>query len=156
MDGPLKLLYTHKRSMGGCMQAMNTLHAGLGKFGGSFFRGIYTDDVMMAGSGKTLAFLVPCLELLHKAKFMPRNGTGALIISPTRELAMQIYSVARDLLQHHSQTHGAPPGITGHFIDPTSLTQQILRILKLRSHNGRHCECWSNVSDGHSAWGLSD
>ncbi|BDA42719.1 ATP-dependent RNA helicase has1 [Coccomyxa sp. Obi] len=58
------------------------------------------------GSGKTLAFLVPCLELLHKAKFMPRNGTGALIISPTRELAMQIYSVARDLLQHHSQTHG--------------------------------------------------
>ncbi|CAL8467629.1 g7167 [Coccomyxa elongata] len=58
------------------------------------------------GSGKTLAFLVPCLELLHKAKFMPRNGTGVLIISPTRELAMQIYSVARDLLQHHSQTHG--------------------------------------------------
>ncbi len=64
--------------------------------------------MVAAGSGKTLAFLVPCLELLHKAKFMPRNGTGALIISPTRELAMQIYSVARDLLQHHSQTHGEP------------------------------------------------
>lgn len=62
----------------------------------------------MAGSGKTLAFLVPCIELLHKARFMPRNGTGALVISPTRELAMQIYSVARDLLQHHSQTHGQP------------------------------------------------
>ncbi len=59
-----------------------------------------------AGSGKTLAFLVPCIELMHRAKFMPRNGTGTLVISPTRELAMQIYSVARDLLQRHSQTHG--------------------------------------------------
>lgn len=39
---------------------------------------------------------------------MPRNGTGALVISPTRELAMQIYAVARDLLEAHSQTHGAP------------------------------------------------
>ena len=49
---------------------------------------------------------MPCIELMHRAKFMPRNGTGTLVISPTRELAMQIYSVARDLLQRHSQTHG--------------------------------------------------
>lgn len=61
-----------------------------------------------AGSGKTLAFLVPCVELLHHAKFMPRNGTGAIIISPTRELAMQIYGVAGELMRHHSQTHGEP------------------------------------------------
>ena len=47
------------------------------------------------------------MELLHRARFMPRNGTGALVISPTRELAMQIYAVARDLLEAHSQTHGA-------------------------------------------------
>ena len=59
-----------------------------------------------AGSGKTLAFLIPCLELLHRAKFMPRNGTGALVIAPTRELAMQIYQVAHDLMQGFSQTHG--------------------------------------------------
>jgi len=58
------------------------------------------------GSGKTLAFLIPCVEVLHRAKFMPRNGTGALIISPTRELALQIYNVARDLMKHHTQTHG--------------------------------------------------
>ncbi|DBB16246.1 hypothetical protein WJX82_006474 [Trebouxia sp. C0006] len=62
------------------------------------------------GSGKTLAFLIPSLELLHRAKFMPRNGTGAIVISPTRELAMQIYSVARDLMKHHSQTHGLVMG----------------------------------------------
>ncbi|MCO5583988.1 hypothetical protein L7F22_037906 [Adiantum nelumboides] len=41
------------------------------------------------GSGKTLAFLIPSVELLYHAHFMPRNGTGVVIISPTRELAMQ-------------------------------------------------------------------
>ena len=60
------------------------------------------------GSGKTLAFLIPCLELLHKSKFHPRNGTGVMVISPTRELAMQIYGVLQELCTHgkHSQTFG--------------------------------------------------
>ena len=42
------------------------------------------------GSGKTLAFLLPAVELLFKLKFKPRNGTGVLVISPTRELALQV------------------------------------------------------------------
>ncbi|KAI5074583.1 hypothetical protein GOP47_0010544 [Adiantum capillus-veneris] len=62
------------------------------------------------GSGKTLAFLIPSVELLYQAHFIPRNGTGVVIISPTRELAMQIYGVARDLMKHHKQTHGIVMG----------------------------------------------
>ena len=60
------------------------------------------------GSGKTLAFLIPCVELLYKAKFNNKNGTGVIIISPTRELAMQIYGVLQELCNHgkHSQTFG--------------------------------------------------
>lgn len=58
------------------------------------------------GSGKTLAFLIPAIELLYQLKFKPRNGTGVIVVSPTRELALQIFSVARDLLGHHSQTYG--------------------------------------------------
>lgn len=60
------------------------------------------------GSGKTLAFLVPIVELLHKAKFVARNGTGAIIIAPTRELAMQIYGVCHELCTQGKlgQTHG--------------------------------------------------
>jgi ATP-dependent RNA helicase DDX18/HAS1 len=58
------------------------------------------------GSGKTLAFLIPAVELLYKLSFKPRNGTGVLIISPTRELALQIFGVAKELFQHHSQTFG--------------------------------------------------
>ncbi|KAK3827311.1 MAG: ATP-dependent RNA helicase Has1 [Linnemannia gamsii] len=58
------------------------------------------------GSGKTIAFLVPAIELLYKLKFKPRNGTGIIIISPTRELALQIFGVAKDLLKYHNQTFG--------------------------------------------------
>lgn len=58
------------------------------------------------GSGKTLAFLIPAIEMLSALKFKPRNGTGVIVVSPTRELALQIFSVARDLLKHHSQTYG--------------------------------------------------
>ena len=58
------------------------------------------------GSGKTLAFLIPSVELLYHAKFMPRNGTGVMVLSPTRELALQIYNVAQQLMKKHSQTHG--------------------------------------------------
>jgi ATP-dependent RNA helicase DDX18/HAS1 len=64
------------------------------------------------GSGKTLAFLIPTLELLHKAKFTTRNGTGAIIIAPTRELSMQIYGVCKELCTagKHSQTYGLVMG----------------------------------------------
>ncbi|PWN89108.1 DEAD-domain-containing protein [Acaromyces ingoldii] len=59
------------------------------------------------GSGKTLAFLVPIVEMLHRLKFKPRNGTGAIVISPTRELALQIFGVAKELMAHgHHQTFG--------------------------------------------------
>ena len=39
------------------------------------------------GSGKTLAFLIPAIELLNKSGFQQKNGTGIIVISPTRELA---------------------------------------------------------------------
>ena len=58
------------------------------------------------GSGKTLAFLVPSIELLARAKWRPRNGTGMICISPTRELALQIYGVLTELAEFHRQTHG--------------------------------------------------
>ena len=58
------------------------------------------------GSGKTLAFLIPTVEMLSSLRFKPRNGTGVIVVSPTRELALQIFGVARELMAHHSQTYG--------------------------------------------------
>ncbi|XP_058476530.1 ATP-dependent RNA helicase DDX18 [Solea solea] len=70
-------------------------------------------DVLAAaktGSGKTLAFLIPSIELIYKLKFMPRNGTGVVVLSPTRELAMQTYGVLKELMTHHVHTYGLVMG----------------------------------------------
>lgn len=53
------------------------------------------------GSGKTIAFLVPVLEKLYRARWTEFDGLGALIISPTRELAIQIFGVLRKIGQKH-------------------------------------------------------
>lgn len=45
------------------------------------------------GSGKTLSFLIPAVEMLSSLRFKPRNGTGVIVVSPTRELALQIFGV---------------------------------------------------------------
>lgn len=62
------------------------------------------------GSGKTLAFLVPAIELLYKLRFTPRNGTGVIVISPTRELSMQTFGVLKELMAHHHHTYGLVMG----------------------------------------------
>lgn len=62
------------------------------------------DDVLASaktGSGKTLAFVIPVLELLAKEKWSKIDGLGALIITPTRELAYQIYEVIRKVGKYH-------------------------------------------------------
>ncbi|KAG8858201.1 ATP-dependent RNA helicase dbp4 [Serendipita sp. 411] len=58
------------------------------------------------GSGKTLAFLIPALELLLRKKWGPQDGLGVLIISPTRELAMQIFEVLRNVGSYHMFSAG--------------------------------------------------
>ncbi|KAJ7491200.1 DEAD-domain-containing protein [Mycena latifolia] len=48
----------------------------------------------VTGSGKTLAFVIPILErLIRRERKLRKNELGALIISPTRELATQIHSI---------------------------------------------------------------
>lgn len=58
------------------------------------------------GSGKTLAFLIPILEILYRSKWGPSDGLGALVLSPTRELALQIFSVLRSIGSHHTFSAG--------------------------------------------------
>lgn len=66
-------------------------------------------DVLAAaptGSGKTLAFLVPMLEALWREKWNTLDGLGALVLSPTRELSMQIFDVLRSLARKHTMSAG--------------------------------------------------
>ncbi|KAI9342638.1 DEAD-domain-containing protein [Obelidium mucronatum] len=62
----------------------------------------YKDVVVEAvtGSGKTLAFVIPILEmLLRREEQWQKNEIGAVIISPTRELAKQISDVVSTFLK---------------------------------------------------------
>ncbi|CCU75507.1 unnamed protein product [Blumeria hordei] len=59
----------------------------------------------VTGSGKTLAFLIPIVQkLLSLEQPIKKHHIGAIIISPTRELATQIYSVLLKLLAFHGSS----------------------------------------------------
>ncbi|XP_019741531.1 probable ATP-dependent RNA helicase DDX10 [Hippocampus comes] len=58
------------------------------------------------GSGKTLAFLIPVLECLYRQQWSSVDGLGALIISPTRELAYQTFEVLRKVGKNHDFSAG--------------------------------------------------
>ena len=58
------------------------------------------------GSGKTLAFIIPVLENLFRSRFTPTDGPGATILSPTRELAVQIFQVLRVAGKYHTFSVG--------------------------------------------------
>lgn len=77
------------------------------------------------GSGKTLAFLIPAVELVNKLRFMPRNGTAVLIISPTRELSMQTFGVLKELTAHHHHTYGLVMGGANRTIEAEKLGKGI-------------------------------
>ncbi|KAL8750281.1 MAG: hypothetical protein Q9184_006477 [Pyrenodesmia sp. 2 TL-2023] len=60
------------------------------------------DYQAVTGSGKTLAFLIPIVErLLRLDEPIKKHHIGAIVISPTRELASQIYNVLCSLLAFH-------------------------------------------------------
>ncbi|ERN19650.1 hypothetical protein AMTRI_Chr02g257360 [Amborella trichopoda] len=58
------------------------------------------------GSGKTLAFIIPVLEKLYRARWGPEDGVGSIIISPTRELAAQIFGELKLVGKHHGFSAG--------------------------------------------------
>ncbi|VDO19597.1 unnamed protein product [Heligmosomoides polygyrus] len=53
------------------------------------------------GSGKTLALIIPVLESLWSSGWSNYCGLGALIISPTRELALQTFTVMNNVGKYH-------------------------------------------------------
>ncbi|MGB9291315.1 MAG: DEAD/DEAH box helicase, partial [Terracidiphilus sp.] len=54
------------------------------------------------GTGKTLSFLIPIIEMLEKTR--ERNAAQALILLPTRELAMQVEAAFKAIRPSPLQT----------------------------------------------------
>lgn len=62
---------------------------------------------------------------MYKLKFLPRNGTGVLIISPTRELSMQTFGVLQELMKYHNQTYGLVMGGTNRSSEAAKLVRGV-------------------------------
>lgn len=63
----------------------------------AFFGGVQNRDLLAGaptGSGKTLAFLLP---IIHHLRAPAKEGFRAAVVSPTRELAIQIHDQLRRL-----------------------------------------------------------
>ncbi|MCS6928296.1 MAG: DEAD/DEAH box helicase [Saprospiraceae bacterium] len=57
--------------------------------------------VAQTGTGKTAAFAIPIVHLLHEAKRSSRSdGVRCVVLEPTRELAVQIAKVFQALARH--------------------------------------------------------
>ncbi len=75
--------------------------------------GLAGKDVLacaMTGSGKTAAFLLP---ILHQILLEPRRATRALVLTPTRELAAQIFDDLKGFAKHTPITSAAIFGGVG-------------------------------------------
>ncbi|KAI0693285.1 DEAD-domain-containing protein [Cytidiella melzeri] len=63
----------------------------------------------VTGSGKTLAFVIPILEkLIRRENKLRKNEIGALVITPTRELANQIHGIFSRFLDSQPSASDSP------------------------------------------------
>jgi len=71
------------------------------------FRNVYNrEDLIvrdLTGSGKTLGFSLPVVEFLRKNQLFGTKCTQAIILAPTRELALQITKVLNGLKHYPSE-----------------------------------------------------
>jgi len=77
------------------------------------------------GSGKTLSFLIPAIELMLKHKVTPKHGAIVLVLAPTRELALQTYGVVHDLMKYHQFTHGVLIGGANRKVESDKLNRGV-------------------------------
>lgn len=49
---------------------------------------------------------MPLLEKLYRRRYTPADGPGAVVLSPTRELAVQTFQVLRSIGMYHNFSAG--------------------------------------------------
>jgi ATP-dependent RNA helicase DDX10/DBP4 len=97
------------------------------------------------GSGKTLSFVIPLLERLYTEKWGLDDGLGAIIITPTRELALQIFDVIRAVGKKHQISAGL---ITGGKKEFEGEQDRVVRTNVLVATPGRLLQVRIGANDG--------
>ncbi|OIR59195.1 MAG: ATP-dependent RNA helicase Hca4 [Amphiamblys sp. WSBS2006] len=78
-------------------------------------RALQGKDVLVAaktGTGKTLCFAVAIVEILARQRWTQLDGVGAIVLAPTRELAIQNYRLIKRIAEYHTHTVGLLTGGT--------------------------------------------
>ena len=92
------------------------------------------------GSGKTLAFLVVVLERLHRERWSTGDGLGALIVTPTRELALQIFEVLRKVGARHALSAALLTGGKRDFVEEQSRVARMALVVATPGRLLQHLE----------------
>ncbi|KAI0054179.1 DEAD-domain-containing protein [Auriscalpium vulgare] len=88
----------------------------------------------VTGSGKTLAFVIPILErLIRRESRLRKNEVGALVISPTRELANQIHSIFEFFLSSQPQKPPSSSTDTDQFVEEEWMPPALLLVSSAQS-----------------------
>ncbi|MFS1702620.1 ATP-dependent RNA helicase SrmB [Alteromonas sp. AMM-1] len=77
------------------------------------------------GTGKTLAFLLPACQFLLDFPRQQPGATRILILTPTRELALQVHEQAVALTQHTNLVCGVITGGINYGTDKETLSQNL-------------------------------
>lgn len=77
------------------------------------------------GSGKTHAFLIPIIEKIDPS----RNEVQAVITAPSRELAVQLYQAAQQLVSHAEEDY-----VIANYIGGTDKDRQVDRLSNRQPH----------------------
>ena len=73
------------------------------------------------GSGKTLCFLIPMIEKLLKINWPEKGLVGGCVISPVRELAIQIFTICKNISSVHKIKIGLMIGGVKFYISDKSI-----------------------------------
>lgn len=117
------------------------------------------------GSGKTLAFVIPVLERLFIERWSTEDGLAAVIMTPTRELALQIFDVLRLAGKKHQLSAGLITGGKKEFFEEqervvkmnvlVATPGRLLQVCRVLLHIAylRYCTCiylcstWNKLQD---------
>ncbi|MBW0465066.1 hypothetical protein O181_004781 [Austropuccinia psidii MF-1] len=91
----------------------------------------------VTGSGKTLAFVIPILERLLKLENQDCRSVAAIVISPTRELASQIYHVFNQFISSRPPLDDSGPNDQNPSTSPIS-PAPFLKAMLLIGGTGAH------------------
>lgn len=98
------------------------------------------------------------MKLLPNVYNCPPPGTGVVILSPTRELAMQTYGVLKELMTHHVHTYGLIMGGSNRSAEAQKLANgvnilvatpgRLLDHLQVSGEGKHYCRCFGFVPHG--------